>query len=79
MLFGFLLPINFIHIHTIFLPMVFLYWKLNDDKCILTEIEYKLINIDYVDTENILDTTNTLIERNYPFMKKYLVNLVLIN
>lgn len=60
-LFGFLLPINFIHIHTIFLPMVYLYWKLNNDSCILTEIEYKLKNIDHENTQN---------ELNYPFIKK---------
>lgn len=64
MLFGFLLPINFVYIHSITWPIVYLHWKFNNDKCILTEMEYKLKNIEY----NHIPKTSE--DHDFPFMRK---------
>lgn len=63
MQYGFILPKSFLKYYLLLWPITLLHWKLNNNNCILTQIELKLRGIkedkDY----------------NYPFMKKLYFNI----
>jgi len=75
MLFGFILPIKFLYIHIFAWPLVYLHWQLNNDRCILTEWEYKLKGIEY----KYIPTSSE--DHDWPFMRKALsiLNINLTN
>ena len=64
MMFGFIIPHKYLFLHIITFPFVYLHWQLNNDKCILTELEYKLKGIDYKFVPKTSD------DHDYPFMRK---------
>ena len=41
-IFGFLLPKKYLLYHLLLFPIMLVHWILNDNKCILTELEVKL-------------------------------------
>lgn len=61
---GFLLPKKYLIYHLIAWPIVWLHWQLNNQRCILTEWEFKLRGID--DAQIIKVTEN-----DSPFMRKF--------
>ena len=44
MFLGFLLPKKFLYIHFIIYPLLLVHWKLNKNKCMLTQLEFKYKN-----------------------------------
>jgi hypothetical protein len=60
---GFLLPKKYLIYHLFAWPIVWLHWQLNNQRCILTEWEFKLRGID--DAQIIKVTEN-----DSPFMRK---------
>ena len=41
LLFGCLVPKQFLWVHALFLPLVFLHWQLNNGNCIVTDLQKK--------------------------------------
>lgn len=37
--FGCILPVKYLPFHLIMWPIVYIHWKLNDNKCVLTQLE----------------------------------------
>ncbi len=64
MLLGFLLPRKYLYLYIIAWPIVYIHWQLNNNKCILTEIEYKLQNKKNTPTANK--------DHDFPFINKML-------
>lgn len=61
---GFLLPKKYLVYHLIAWPIVWLHWQLNNQRCILTEWEFKLRG---VHDQEIIKVT----ENDSPFMRKF--------
>ncbi len=64
MILGFLLPRKYLYLFLISWPLVYIHWNLNNNKCILTEWEYKLKNIKDVPIVNK--------DHDFPFINKML-------
>lgn len=64
MLFGFVLPKKYLYLHIMTWPIVYLHWQINNDKCFLTELEYKLKGIPY---KSVPNSSN---DHDYPFMRR---------
>lgn len=62
MMFGFLLPRKYLFYHLITFPLIILHWIFNEEKCFLTELEYKL--------KGLKDAPVYTKDHNYPFMKR---------
>lgn len=68
---GCILPIQFVQYHIFVFPIIYIQWKLNNQKCILNDIEYTLLNnthdtlwrtiTKYIHTLNIKDDEITYI------------------
>jgi hypothetical protein len=69
LIFGFLLSKNYLIYHIIFLPVTYIHWMTNNDKCFLTDLEYKLKNKDSPYTH---DNANPFMKR---FFSKFGINL----
>jgi hypothetical protein len=78
LLFGWLLPIKYIHLHIIAVPIILVHWQLNNNKCIVTEIEHYLRcevdNLPYELAENSPDV-NTHVDNRDDFVLKLLKQL----
>lgn len=64
MVFGVLLPEKYIFYFVITWPCIYLHWQLNNNRCILTELEYYLDNKPYPPTVDK--------DHDYPFIKSAL-------
>jgi hypothetical protein len=64
MFFGVLLPEKYLLYFVITWPFIYIHWQLNNNRCILTELEYYLDNKPYPPT---IDK-----DHDYPFMKSVL-------
>ena len=64
MVFGFILPKKYLKFHLLTYPLIWLHWKLNNNKCFLTELEYKLKGIKYEDTPSYNK------DHDFPYMRK---------
>lgn len=62
MMFGFVLPGSLLKYYLLLWPLTWLHWQINDDKCILTELEYKL--------KGKTEIPKSKSDHNYPFMRK---------
>ena len=67
MIFGFLIPKKYLLFFIILWPSVYLSWQLNNNKCILTEIEYYLDNKKY--------SPSVTEDHDYPFIRRMLSNI----
>ena len=61
MSYGFILPSPYLKYYLILLPLTFFHWYINNNKCILSELEYKFKGY----KKKIISKKN-----NYPFIKK---------
>jgi hypothetical protein len=67
MIFGFLIPKKYLLFFIIMWPSVYLSWQLNNNKCVLTEIEY------YIDNNNFPPSITD--DHDYPFIRRMLSNI----
>lgn len=67
MIFGFLIPKKYLLFFIILWPSVYLSWQLNNNKCILTEIEY------YLDNKKFSPSVTE--DHDYPFIRRMLSNI----
>ena len=67
MIFGFLIPKKYLLFFIILWPSVYLSWQLNNNKCILTEIEY------YLDNKKFSPSVSE--DHDYPFIRRMLSNI----
>lgn len=67
MIFGFLIPKKYLLLFIILWPSVYLSWQLNNNKCILTEIEY------YLDNKKFSPSVTE--DHDYPFIRRMLSNI----
>jgi len=67
-IFGCFLPINYLMYHILMLPIIYIQWELNDQRCILTDIESYLLNMNNMNNTNINDTNTAL----WPIIQKYI-------
>lgn len=58
-IFGVFLPEKYLFYYIITFPIVYIHWKLNNNYCILTQLEYMIDNKPYPPT----------IDKNHPFIK----------
>jgi hypothetical protein len=65
MFFGCFLPKKYLPFHLLSWPLVYLHWKTNNNKCVISQIEYKL---KYNTTINSPTSDNH--DDDYYFMKK---------
>lgn len=59
---GFLLPKKYLIYHLFAYPLLRVHWKLNNNRCILTELEYKL--------KNMNNPPIYKEDHDYPYMQK---------
>lgn len=59
---GIFLPKNYLFMHLLLVPTIVIHWVINNDKCILTELEYKLKNEEYQSND-------------YPFAKSFFADM----
>jgi hypothetical protein len=64
LIFGVLLPNYLLFIFILMWPCIYFHWKINNYKCILTELEY------YLDDKPFPKVN----DKEYPFIKKELLN-----
>ena len=62
-IFGCVLPINYLMYHILMLPIIYIQWELNDQRCILTDFESYLLNMN--------NTNNALWPRIQKYINKY--------
>ena len=67
MIFGFLIPKKYLLVFVVLWPSVYLSWQLNNNKCILTEIEY------YLDNKKFSPSVTE--DHDYPFIRRMLSNI----
>lgn len=63
MIYGFILPKPFLKYYLLLWPITYIHWQFNNDKCFLTELEYKFKGIK---EESPISSK----DHNYPFMRK---------
>jgi len=77
MMFGCLLPPEYLWIHLLLWPIVYIHWQFNDNKCCITQLELYLKNNTIEDAPTVeQDHSN-----EYYFLRKFLAdyNLDLTN
>lgn len=63
MIYGFILPKPFLKYYLFLWPLTWLHWQFNNDKCFLTQMEYRFKGIK---EESPISSK----DHNYPFMRK---------
>lgn len=67
MTFGFVLPESFLQYYLFLWPITWLHWQFNNNKCFLTQLEYRL--------KGEKDSPKSDKDHDYPFMRKLYFNL----
>jgi hypothetical protein len=67
MISGFLIPKKYLFFYVIMWPSVYLSWQLNNNKCILTQIEY------YLDNNKFPPLVQD--DHDYPFIRRMIKNI----
>ena len=76
-IFGWLMPIKYVKMHLLCFPLILIHWQLNDNKCILTQLEHHLKNV--ANESPTVDKDHEISDFNIRLLKQFGFNTNLKN